>query len=523
MANPLFTDETLRFMFETWVRPDELLQWPVFGEHDREGFELHLQTVTRFARETLWPTFGELDREPPRFEGGRVFVHPRVHEVYPTMVELGAVAGERPFEVGGHQLPRAVATLASFPLMAANSSAVGFAYLTGGAAHLIESFGDEALRETFMRPMYEGQWTGTMALTEPQAGSALADLTTSARPLGEGRYAIRGSKIFISGGDQDFSENIVHLTLARVEGAPAGLRGVSLFAVPRLRPEGEKLVFNDVHTSQVIHKIGWKGLPSVALSYGEKDDCVGWLVGSEGRGLSYMFQMMNGARIFVGANGVATASAAYHESLAYARERRQGRPLGRREAGEGPVAIIEHPDVRRMLLRQKAIVEGGMALVLHAARLSDTAEHHADEKQRERAAGLLDLLTPVTKSFPAEWGFESNALAVQIHGGYGYTSEYPVEAYMREQKLNSIHEGTTGIQGLDLLGRKMVARGGADLRTLVEEMTGAASEARGHGLEEIAAALESARDQLVATSTALGARGMAGEVDAIGDTPQAIG
>jgi butyryl-CoA dehydrogenase len=358
-----------------------------------------------------------------------------------------------------------------------------------------------------------------MALTEPHAGSALADLSSSARKI-EGapadQYSIRGSKIFISGGDQDFTENIVHLTLARIEGDAAGSRGVSLFAVPRMRPEAEGLVFNDVHTTQAIHKIGWKGLPSVALSYGENDDCVGWLIGEPGKGLRYMFQMMNGARIFVGAQAAATASVAYHESLAYARERKQGRPVTQRDPNSKPISIIEHADVRRMLLRQKSITEGSICLVLKAARMSDLSENHPDPEVRAREAGLLDLLTPIVKTFPAEWGYESNVLALQIFGGYGYSSEYPVESWVRDQKLNTIHEGTTGIQGLDLLGRKVMAKAGRDAQAFVARVKETLAAARAAELpadwcDELTAAV----DELVQVTGTLAMKGMSGEVDAM--------
>ena len=519
MPNPLIDDGLMDFMLDEVIRIDELLAFERFAEHDRESLELHLRSASRYARQTLYPTYREFDEQPPVFEGGRVKVHPKMKELYGPLVELGLVAAERPFEFGGQQLPRAFASLAAMPMMASSCCCVGYAYLTGGAAHLIESFGSDAQRELFMSKMYDGEWTGTMSLTEPHAGSALADLSSSARKREGGeedQYLIRGSKIFISGGDQDFTENIVHLTLARIEGDAAGSRGVSLFAVPRMRPEGDALVFNDVHTTQAIHKIGWKGLPSVALSYGENDDCVGWLIGEPGKGLRYMFQMMNGARIFVGAQAAATASVAYHESLAYARERKQGRALTQRDPSSKPVSIIEHADVRRMLLRQKAITEGSICLVLKAARMSDLSENHPDAKVRETEAGLLDLLTPIVKTFPAEWGYESNVLALQIFGGYGYSSEYPVESWVRDQKLNTIHEGTTGIQGLDLLGRKVVAKAGRDAQTFVARVKESIASARAAQLPaDWCEELDAAVDQLVSVTGALAMKGMSGEVDAM--------
>ena len=260
------------------------------------------------------------------------------------------------------------------------------------------------------------------------------------------------------------------------------MRGVSLFCVPKRRMEGGTLVDNDVAITGLVHKIGWRGLPSAILAYGERGDCHGWLVGEPHQGIRYMFQMMNEARIMVGLNGVATASVAYHESLAYARDRTQGRPHGAKDAGAPPVSIIQHADVRRMLLRQKAIVLGGLALLARASFYADLAGHAEGETQT-RAQLLLDLLTPIAKSFPAERGFESNALAVQIHGGYGYSSEYLPEAWLRDQKLNSIHEGTTGIQAADLLGRRAVAQGGAALVAVGQAIAAACTRARAAGVD----------------------------------------
>ncbi|RKH03527.1 acyl-CoA dehydrogenase [Corallococcus sp. CA053C] len=457
-----------------------------------------------------------MDAAPPVFEHGRVRVHPAMRSLYASMVDLGLLTATRPSDVGGQQLPLTVHAVASAYLMAANLSAYGYLGLTLGAAHLLEVFGTPFLREHFMARLYRGEWTGTMALTEPQAGSSLADVKTRATPAPDGSFRLQGSKIFISGGDQDFTDNIVHLTLARIDGAEGGTRGVSLFAVPARRPEGDSFVPNDVQVAGVIHKIGWRGLPSLVLNFGESNDCHGWLVGQPGRGLSCMFQMMNEARIMVGLNGVATAAVAYQESLTYARERPQGRPAGARDTARAQSPIIEHADVRRMLLRQKAIVEGGLALLLTTSTQADLANHAPDEATRKRAHLLLDLLTPIAKTFPAERGFESNALALQIHGGYGYSSEYLPEAWLRDQKLNSIHEGTTGIQGLDLLGRKAVAGGGAALHALDEEVHATTARARAAGVDPAwSDALEDALQQASALTLELGARGMAGEVDAM--------
>jgi len=514
--NPLVRDREVDFLLDEILDLGGLLGLPAFAEHSRETCGLYIDAARRLARTALFPAYRPMDAEPPALVDGGVRVHERMRALWPQLVELGVIAATRPVAVGGQQLPLTVATLANVHLMAANLSAYGYAGLTTGAAHLIEAFGDEALRRDLMPRLYSGEWTGTMALTEPHAGSSLADVTTRATPRPDGSYAITGAKIFISGGDQDLTENVVHLLLARIDGAPAGIKGVSLFAVPKRRLKSGALVPNDVAVSGVIHKIGWRGLPSLALSFGDGGDCRGWLVGAPHRGIQQMFQMMNEARIMVGCNGVATASVAYHEALDYARTRPQGRRLTEKDPARPQIAIVEHADVRRMLLRQKAIVEGGLHLVAYAARLGDLVEHAPDDEARRRAGLLLDLLTPIAKSFPAEWGFEANALALQIHGGYGYSSEYLVEAWLRDQKLNSIHEGTTGIQGLDLLGRKVVAGGGAALRLLLDEIEATAERAERAGVDAawIARVRDGAR-QLGALTAELASRGLGGDVDAM--------
>jgi alkylation response protein AidB-like acyl-CoA dehydrogenase len=509
VPNPLLSDRDVEFLLYEVAHAEALCALPRFADHSRETFDLFLGSARKLAREVLWPAYKPMDEAPPRLEQGQVRVHPAMREIWPRLAELGITCATRPSEVGGQQLPHTVGVLASGYLMAANAAAFGFAGLTAGAAHLIEAFGDEFLKREIMPKMYSGEWSGTMALTEPQAGSSLSDVRTRARPAGEepalpatggGRgpqhvtthYLLDGNKVFISGGDQDVTANIVHLVLARIEGAPAGIKGVSLFCVPKKRLDGSD---NDCTSAGVFHKLGWKGLPSIALNFGERGDCHGWLVGKPNQGISYMFQMMNEARLMVGMNAIATASAAYHEAVEYARTRPQGRALSQRDPASPQLPIIEHADVRRMLLRQKAIVEGGLSLLVATARYSDLGD--------ARSLLLLDLLTPVAKSFPAELGFESNALAVQIHGGYGYTSEYLPEAWLRDQKLNSIHEGTTGIHGMDLLGRKVVQQNGAALVAFAEEVAAdvaAAASAEG-------AALQQAVERLGALTLALAATG----------------
>jgi butyryl-CoA dehydrogenase len=516
MENPLLSDRNVDFLLYELLDAPALCRLPYFADHGRETFTQFLDACRRLARGPLYAAYKPMDEQPPVFKDGRITLHPLMHGLYPKLVELGLLNATRPVEVGGQQLPHTVASLAHAYLMAANLHAYGLVGLSAGAAHLIEAFGDAWLQREFMTKMYAGEWTGTMALTEPGAGSSLSDVATRAVPAGDGTYRLTGSKIFISGADHDLTPNVVNMTLARIAGAPAGIKGVSLFAVPRLRPENGALVFNDVHTAGAIHKIGWRGLPSLALNFGENGDCRGWLVGAPHKGIGYMFQMMNEARIMIGLNGAATASVAYLESLAYAQTRLQGRPLTAKDPAQPQAPIIAHADVRRMLLRQKAIVEGSLALLATTSRYADLAAHAADPAERKRTYLLLDLLTPVAKSFPAEWGFESNALAVQIHGGYGYSSEYPVEAWLRDQKLNSIHEGTTGVQSLDLLGRKVMLEGGAALPALLAEMQAAAARAQAAGVDPAHGKdLLAAAEGIGALTLALAQKGMAGDVEAM--------
>ena len=498
--NPLLDDKTIEFLLYDVLGTEELLALPAFAEHSRETFDMVIGNARKLARTALFPTYREMD-QTPRFENGKIFLHPKMRELYPKILELGLAPATRGEDVGGQSLPLVIDSVAQMYLCAGNLGASSFVILCRGPAHLIEAFGSDALKKQFMVPLYSGAMTGTMALTEPHAGSSLADLTTTATPTGKGDYLVRGQKIFISGGDHDLTENIVHLTLARIEGAPAGTKGISLFAIPKMR-DGKP---NDVNVAGMVHKIGWKALPSLIMSFGEQNQCHAELVGEPNQGLAYMFQMMNEARIAVGLAATATATVAYHEALEYARTRTQGRALGQR--GGPQIPIIEHADVRRMLVRQKAICEGAVALVLLTARYADVAGS-GDEK----AKLMLDLLTPITKSFPAERGFESNALAVQIHGGYGYSSEYLPEAWLRDQKLNTIHEGTTGIQSMDLLGRKVMAKDGAALRLLLGEVESAVGAAKAAGVSEsLVSRVATAAATVADTTMKLAAMGMGGD------------
>jgi butyryl-CoA dehydrogenase len=353
---------------------------------------------------------------------------------------------------------------------AANYSASVYPFLTTGAAHLITSFGSKELIETYVPRMFAGEWQGTMSLTEPQAGSSLTDIATMAYPTSEGYYKLKGQKIFTSCSDYASTQNIVNLLLARIEGAPPGVKGISLFVAPQKRPDGNGgFVPNDLTTIGIYHKLGYRGAPITQLSLGDNDDCRGWLVGEPNRGLSYMFQMMNEARIDVGMGAAAIASAAYYASLEYAKQRPQGRPVQAKDPLTPQVPIIEHADVKRMLLFQRAVVEGSLSLIFLCAKYYDLS-HVAEGEEKERYALLLDILTPVAKSYPSEMGILSVSQGLQCLGGYGYCDEFPLEQYYRDVRIHPIHEGTTGIQGMDLLGRKVIMQNGKAYLLFLEEL-----------------------------------------------------
>ncbi|KPX81963.1 Acyl-CoA dehydrogenase domain-containing protein [Pseudomonas meliae] len=395
------------------------------------------------------------------------------------------------------QLPTLLSQACFAHFQAANVGTTAYPFLTMGAANLIESFGNDEQKQRFLQPMIEGRFFGTMALTEPHAGSSLSDIRTRAEPAEDGTYRLRGNKIFISGGDHALSENIVHMVLAKLPDAPGGVKGISLFIVPKflVNDDGSLGKRNDVLLAGLFHKMGWKGTTSTALNFGDNGECVGYLVGKPHHGLSYMFQMMNEARIGVGLGAVMLGYSGYLYSLDYARDRPQGRLPDSKSPESTPVPIIQHADVRRMLLTQKAYVEGAFDLCLYASRLFDDTQTGEAEDARKHAHDLLDLLTPVVKSWPSEFCLKANELAIQVLGGHGYTREYPVEQYYRDNRLNPIHEGTHGIQSLDLLGRKLAQNGGTGLKQLLRLISDTCERAQGYdSLHELRQPLE----QLVA-------------------------
>jgi len=462
----------LHFILYEFLQIDELSKLPRFAEHSRATYDAALELAYGVA-ETQFATHAKAgDEQEPVFDGQRVHLIPEVKAALDAFCDAGFMAATHDYGAGGMQLPAAVEQACMALFSAANIGTVAYAFLTRAAANLVAAFGSIEQKARYLQPMLEGRFFGTMALTEPQAGSSLADIRTLAEPLDDGSYRLRGNKIFISGGDHELAENIVHLVLARIKGAPAGVKGISLFIVPkfRVRDDGSVGARNDVALAGLIHKMGYRSTTSTMLNFGERDQCTGYLVGAPNQGLAYMFQMMNEARIQVGLGAAALACTGYLHALAYAASRPQGRPPQGKDPAAPQVPIIEHADVRRMLVTQKAYGEGSLALCLYAAKLLDLQRHTEDESERVRAGLLLDILTPIVKSWPSQYGLEANALAIQVHGGYGYTREYPVERFYRDNRLNPIHEGTQGIQALDLLGRKVAMAGGAAFDALLAEI-----------------------------------------------------
>jgi butyryl-CoA dehydrogenase len=433
-------------------------------------FDMVLKAAVKLGKDLLFPIFEEMDRNQPELVDGEVKVHPSVKTIMKEFGEGGWISSRVPFDRDGEQLPSMVADVCEFIFAAANYSANVYPGLTFGASHLIESFGSKELYDTYVPRMRAGDWQGTMALTEPEAGSSLSDITTMAEPSDEGHYRIKGQKIFISAGDHDGVDNVVHLMLAKIEGAPAGVKGISLFVVPKKRiDDNGNLVANDVVASGVYHKLGYRGCPIAQLSMGDKNDCHGWLVGEPHNGLKYMFQMMNEARIGVGMGATAMATAAYYASLDYTRSRLQGRKMGQKDPNLPPVPIIEHADVKRMLLFQRAVIEGALALIMQCSKYVDFQKVLGRE-EKEKYYLLLEILTPIAKSYPSEMGIISISQGLQCLGGSGYCDDYPLEQYYRDCRIHPIHEGTTGIQGMDLLGRKVIMKNGQTFLLFINEI-----------------------------------------------------
>ncbi len=479
MVAPVLDRRDLDFMLYELFDTEALNQRPRYQDHNRETFTAAIDTAAAIAEKYLLPYRLKVDQNQPTFDGKKVHMIPEIKQAMDAIAEAGLISPSADFEVGGMQLPAIVTSVASGFLTAAGSTTVGYVSLTNANANLLDAHGTDEQKRKWVEPMRSGRFAGTMAMSEPGAGSGLADLITSATKSDDGNYKIVGNKIWISGGEHDLNENIVHLVLARIKGAPKGIKGISLFIVPKflVNEDGSLGERNDVNLAGLFHKMGGRGQTSTALSFGEQGGAEGYLVGEENRGLSYMFHMMNEARVMVGSGAALMALAGYQYSLDYAKERPQGRLPSCKDPLTPPVNIIEHADVRRMLLAQKSYAEGAFALCLLGAQLADDEKTAVTEDERQRAHLLLDFLTPMIKSWPSEYGPKANSLAIQVLGGAGYVNEHPVEMFYRDNRLNPIHEGTTGIQSLDLLSRKVPMNNMAGYLAIIEEMEKTISQA----------------------------------------------
>ena len=491
---------TVDFLLHDWLQVDSLQSRARFADHSRETFAAVLDTCERIAREKFAPFNRLVDIQEPQFDGEKVILPQATQDAYDAYAESGMLSAAQDYDMGGMQLPYTVEAAANAFFSMASVS-IGSGMLTSGNANLLMAHGTDLQKKVFAANEFSGRFSGTMCLSEPQAGSSLSDVMTRATPDGADfesdplgpRYRLKGNKMWISSGEHELSENIVHLVLAKIPDAQGqlvpGVKGISLFIVPKKLVDtqaqltGER---NDVALAGLNHKCGWRGTTNTLLNFGEgkypvggQAGAVGYLVGRPGDGLKCMFHMMNEARIGVGLAATMLGLAGYYASLEYAKNRPQGRPSGAggKNASQAQVRIIEHADIKRMLLAQKAYSEGALALALYSARLVDE-QHTGSAEDADVARLLLEVLTPIVKSFPSEWCLEANSLAIQIHGGYGYTRDFPVEQYWRDNRLNMIHEGTHGIQAMDLLGRKVLMENGRGLQLLAERMLATAARAQ---------------------------------------------
>jgi len=495
MASLLLSRRDLDFLLYEWLDVELLTKRARYADHSRETFDGVLDLAEQMATRHFRPHNKKADANEPTFDGERVQLIPEVKAALDVFAQSGLIASSMDAAVGGMQLPSVVAGACFAWFQAANVGTSSYPFLTIGNANLLQKHGTPEIVDAYVRPMLEGRFFGTMCLSEPQAGSSLSDVTTRAEPQPDGSYRLFGNKMWISAGDHELSENIVHLVLAKIPGGPAGVKGISLFVVPKHVIEtGER---NDVVLAGLNHKMGYRGTTNCLLNFGEgahtpggQPGAVGFLVGEPHRGLGYMFTMMNEARIGVGSGAMSLGYTGYLQSLAYARSRPQGRPIASKDPTQPQVPVIEHADVKRMLLAQKSYVEGALALLLYCNKLVDEERTAESANDRDRATLLLDVLTPIAKSWPSQWCLEANSLAIQVLGGYGYTREYDVEQLYRDNRLNPIHEGTHGIQGLDLLGRKVVMNGGAGLRLLADTIGATIARSSGPPAQALRAAVD---------------------------------
>jgi len=510
----LVDERDVSFILHEQLRIEELCRYPKYSSFSRDLFDMALQEAEKLAEKEFYPANRDGDRQGCRFENGKVRAPDAYHRPYQHYCEGGWLAMSDPPEVGGQGFPLVVANACVELFGAANWSLFMYPGLTHGSARLLEEFGTPEQQELYMHKLFAGEWAGTMCMTEAQAGSDVGSLTTRATPLGEGTYLISGQKIFISSGMHDLTENIVHMVLARIDGAPKGARGISIFIVPRLRYDVDGgLVDNDVACTGIEHKMGIHGSATCSLNFGENGKCIGYLLGQEHTGMRIMFEMMNEARLFVGMQGLAQGSTAYLHALKYAKERLQGASAERMKDPTAPrVPIIHHPDVRRMLMFMKSSTEGMRALLYLAAYCIDRVRAAQSEEEKERFKGYVDLLIPICKSVGSDLGFRVCETAIQIYGGYGYITEFPVEQLLRDCKIASIYEGTNGIQALDLVGRKLTQKRGQLLKNAMAAMTEILERIRTNfNMRELVGIYEEAQESVIQVTKFFALKGMTDE------------
>ena len=515
----------LEFLLYEWLDVESLTAHPRFADHSRETFDAAIETSRQIATDLFAPHNKKSDANEPFVtmdaSGAHVQLIAEIKQAVDAFSAAGLIAAGQDFAMGGMQLPCVIEKACTAWFMGANVATAAYPFLTTGNANLLLAHGTRQQIETYARPLLAGRFLGTMCLSESQAGSSLSDIKSRAELKADGNYRLTGNKMWISAGDHDLAENIIHLVLAKIPGPDgkliAGVKGLSLFIVPKflVNADGTLGERNDVTLAGLNHKMGYRGTTNCLLNFGEgqftpqgKAGAIAYLVGQQHQGLACMFHMMNEARIGVGLGATMLGYTAYLHALDYARNRPQGRPIAAKDPATPQIVIIEHADVRRMLLAQKAYVEGALALNLYCAKLVDEEKNGADETSRREASLLLDILTPIAKSWPSQWCLAANDLAIQVHGGYGYTRDYNVEQFYRDNRLNAIHEGTHGIQGLDLLGRKVVMQDGAALKMLVSRIEATLHKADEDGdLTEWAGDVFTLLDHLVEVTRDLHAAG----------------
>jgi len=510
----LVDERDVKFVLYEQLRVDRLCDHPRYADFSPEMFDMAIEQAEKLADNEFYPANKIGDREGCRFDNGQVHVPAAFHQPYRKYCEGGWLAMCDAPEVGGQGFPVVVANACIEFFAAANWALLMYPGLTHGAARLLERHGSEELRELYLSQMYSGQWGGTMCLTEAGAGSDVGNLRTKAARRPDGSFNIEGQKIFISSGMHDLTENIIHMVLARIEGAPKGTRGISIFLVPRLRyDEQGQLVDNDVNCGGIEHKMGIHGSATCVLNFGENGRCIGYLLGKENSGMRIMFDMMNEARLFVGMQGLAHASTAYLHALQYAKDRVQGSPIeSLKDPNAKRVAIIEHPDVRRMLMFMKSGTEGLRAMMHLTAFCLDRVRIAQSDEERELFQDYVDLLIPICKSMGSDLGFRVCETAIQVYGGYGFTSEYPVEQFLRDCKIASLYEGTNGIQALDLVGRKIAMKRGRLFKNVFKASNEILVKIKAnYRLRDLIRIYEEAQESLIQATKFLGLKSMTDE------------